>query len=46
MRGSKISLSLAVTMRSENIVHLVLAKVPGGPAGVKAFHYLQCPNTV
>jgi alkylation response protein AidB-like acyl-CoA dehydrogenase len=42
--GSKMWTSAAVHEMSENIVHLVLAKTPGGPAGVKSISLLLVPR--
>ena len=44
MRGSKIYISGGDHELSENIVHLVLAKVPGGPAGVKGISLFAVPK--
>ena len=44
MRGSKIYISGGDHELSENIVHLVLGKVPGGPAGVKGISLFAVPK--
>lgn len=44
IRGSKIYISGGDHELSENIVHLVLAKVPGGPAGVKGISLFAVPK--
>jgi butyryl-CoA dehydrogenase len=42
--GSKMWISCAEHDISENIVHLVLAKIPGGPAGVKGISLFVVPK--
>jgi alkylation response protein AidB-like acyl-CoA dehydrogenase len=44
IKGSKIYISGGEHELSDNIVHLVLAKVPGGPAGVKGISLLAVPK--
>ncbi|MDN6275918.1 MAG: acyl-CoA dehydrogenase, partial [Psychrobacter sp.] len=44
VKGSKIYISAGDHELSENIVHLVLAKVPGGPAGVKGISLFAVPK--
>ncbi|WP_296203258.1 acyl-CoA dehydrogenase [Psychrobacter sp. UBA3962] len=44
IRGSKIYISGGDHELSDNIVHLVLAKVPGGPAGVKGISLFVVPK--
>ena len=44
--GNKMWISAGDHDLSENIVHLVLAKVPGGPAGVKGISLFVVPKTV
>jgi butyryl-CoA dehydrogenase len=44
--GNKMWISAGDHDLSENIVHLVLAKVPGGPAGVKGISLFIVPKTV
>nr|WP_136252332.1 acyl-CoA dehydrogenase [Ningiella ruwaisensis] len=44
LKGSKIYISGGEHELSENIVHLVLAKVPGGPAGVKGISLFVVPK--
>uniref|UniRef100_A5WE63 Acyl-CoA dehydrogenase domain protein n=1 Tax=Psychrobacter sp. (strain PRwf-1) TaxID=349106 RepID=A5WE63_PSYWF len=44
IRGSKIYISGGDHELAENIVHLVLAKVPGGPAGVKGISLFAVPK--
>ncbi len=44
--GNKMWISAGEHELSENIVHLVLAKVPGGPAGVKGISLFVVPKTV
>ncbi|MGR8947841.1 MAG: acyl-CoA dehydrogenase [Gammaproteobacteria bacterium] len=42
--GNKMWISAAEHELSENIVHLVLAKIPGGPAGVKGISLFIVPK--
>jgi alkylation response protein AidB-like acyl-CoA dehydrogenase len=42
--GNKMWISAGEHELSENIVHLVLAKIPGGPAGVKGISLLVVPK--
>jgi alkylation response protein AidB-like acyl-CoA dehydrogenase len=42
--GSKMWISAGDHEMSENIVHLVLAKIPGGPAGVKGISLFVVPR--
>ena len=44
--GNKMWISAGDHDLSENIVHLVLAKVPGGPAGVKGISLFIVPKVV
>ena len=44
VKGSKIYISGGDHELSKNIVHLVLAKIPGGPAGVKGISLLVVPK--
>ena len=44
--GNKMWISAGDHELSENIVHLVLAKVPGGPTGVKGISLFVVPKTV
>jgi alkylation response protein AidB-like acyl-CoA dehydrogenase len=44
LRGSKIFISAGDHDLSENIVHLVLAKIPGGPPGVKGISLFIVPK--
>ena len=44
LRGNKIFISGGDHELSENIVHLVLAKIPGGPAGVKGISLFTVPK--
>lgn len=44
IKGSKIYISGGEHELSDNIVHLVLAKVPGGPAGVKGISLFIVPK--
>ncbi|MFC4699238.1 acyl-CoA dehydrogenase [Glaciecola siphonariae] len=44
IKGSKIYISGGEHELSDNIVHLVLAKVPGGPAGVKGISLMVVPK--
>ncbi|MEC5210916.1 alkylation response protein AidB-like acyl-CoA dehydrogenase [Psychrobacter sp. PL15] len=44
VKGSKIYISGGDHELSDNIVHLVLAKVPGGPGGVKGISLLAVPK--
>ncbi|MCW2713890.1 MAG: acyl-CoA dehydrogenase [Frankiales bacterium] len=44
--GNKMWISAGDHELTENIVHLVLAKVPGGPAGVKGISLFVVPKTV
>ena len=44
IKGSKIYISGGEHELSDNIVHLVLAKVPGGPAGVKGISLFVVPK--
>lgn len=44
VKGSKIYISGGEHELSDNIVHLVLAKVPGGPAGVKGISLFVVPK--
>ena len=44
--GNKMWISAGDHDLSENIVHLVLAKVPGGPVGVKGISLFIVPKTV
>ena len=44
--GNKMWISGGDHDLSENIVHLVLARIPGGPAGVKGISLLIVPKTV
>jgi butyryl-CoA dehydrogenase len=44
LKGSKIYISGGEHELSDNIVHLVLAKIPGGPAGVKGISLFIVPK--
>lgn len=44
IKGNKIYISCGEHELSDNIVHLVLAKIPGGPAGVKGISLLVVPK--
>lgn len=44
VKGSKIYISGGEHELSDNIVHLVLAKIPGGPAGVKGISLFVVPK--
>jgi len=44
LRGSKIFISGGDHALSENIVHLVLARIKGAPAGVKGISLFICPK--
>lgn len=44
IKGNKIFISGGEHELSDNIVHLVLAKIPGGPAGVKGISLLAVPK--
>ncbi len=44
LKGSKIYISGGEHELSSNIVHLVLAKIPGGPAGVKGISLFVVPK--
>lgn len=44
IKGSKIYISGGDHELSDNIIHLVLAKVPGGPGGVKGISLLAVPK--
>ncbi|MFL6621474.1 MAG: acyl-CoA dehydrogenase [Sulfurifustis sp.] len=44
LRGNKIFISAGDHELTENIVHLVLAKIPGGPAGVKGISLFIVPK--
>ncbi len=44
LKGSKIYISGGEHELSDNIVHLVLAKIPGGPAGVKGISLFAVPK--
>ncbi|MBP2280665.1 butyryl-CoA dehydrogenase [Psychrobacter sp. PL19] len=44
VKGSKIYISGGDHELSDNIIHLVLAKVPGGPGGVKGISLLAVPK--
>ncbi len=44
IRGNKMWISGGEHELSENIVHLVLAKIPGGPAGVKGISLFIVPR--
>jgi butyryl-CoA dehydrogenase len=44
IRGSKIFISAGDHELSENIVHLVLARIPGGPPGVKGISLFTVPK--
>ena len=44
VRGNKMWISTAEHELSENIVHLVLAKIPGGPPGVKGISLFIVPK--
>jgi butyryl-CoA dehydrogenase len=44
VKGSKIYISGGEHELSRNIVHLVLAKIPGGPAGVKGISLFAVPK--
>ncbi|MDN5565265.1 MAG: acyl-CoA dehydrogenase [Psychrobacter sp.] len=44
IKGSKIYISGGDHELSENIVHLVLAKIPGGPSGVKGISLFVVPK--
>jgi butyryl-CoA dehydrogenase len=44
IRGAKMWISGGDHELSENIVHLVLAKIPGGPAGVKGISLFVVPR--
>ena len=42
--GSKIFISAGEHDLTENIVHIVLARIPGALKAPKVFHYLLCRN--
>jgi alkylation response protein AidB-like acyl-CoA dehydrogenase len=44
LRGTKMWISAGEHELSDNIVHLVLAKIPGGPAGVKGISLFIVPR--
>ncbi|MDQ2959075.1 MAG: acyl-CoA dehydrogenase [Actinomycetota bacterium] len=44
--GNKMWISAGEHELAENIVHLVLAKIPGGPAGVKGISLFIVPRTL
>jgi alkylation response protein AidB-like acyl-CoA dehydrogenase len=44
LRGSKMFISAGDHEVTENIVHLVLAKIPGAPDGVKGISLFICPK--
>ena len=44
--GNKMWISAGDHELTENIVHLVLAKIPGGPAGVKGISLFIVPKVV
>ncbi len=44
LTGQKIYISAGDHELTENIVHMVLAKIPGGPAGVKGISLFICPK--
>ncbi len=44
--GNKMWISAGEHELSENIIHLVLAKIPGGPAGVKGISLFLVPKVV
>ena len=44
LRGNKIFISAGDHELGENIVHLVLARIPGGPAGVKGISLFIVPK--
>lgn len=44
IKGSKLYISAGEHELSSNIVHLVLAKIPGGPAGVKGISLFVVPK--
>ena len=44
LHGNKMWISGGEHQLTENIVHLVLAKIPGGPAGVKGISLFICPK--
>lgn len=44
LKGSKIYISGGEHELSDNIVHLVLAKIPGGPSGVKGISLFVVPK--
>jgi len=44
LKGQKIYISAGDHELTENIVHMVLAKIPGGPAGVKGISLFICPK--
>ncbi len=44
IKGSKLYISAGEHELSDNIVHLVLAKIPGGPAGVKGISLFVVPK--
>ncbi|MDO6538019.1 acyl-CoA dehydrogenase [Alteromonas stellipolaris] len=44
VKGSKLYISAGEHELSDNIVHLVLAKIPGGPAGVKGISLFVVPK--
>ncbi|HEX8003628.1 MAG TPA: acyl-CoA dehydrogenase [Mycobacteriales bacterium] len=46
LRGSKMWISAGEHDLGENIVHLVLAKVPGSPAGVKGISLFAVPKVL
>ncbi|MCX6463474.1 MAG: acyl-CoA dehydrogenase [Pseudonocardiales bacterium] len=46
LRGTKMWISGGEHDLSENIVHLVLAKIPGGPAGVKGISLFLVPRVL
>lgn len=44
VRGQKIFITWGEHDLSENIIHLVLARLPGAPAGVKGISLFVCPK--
>jgi 3-(methylthio)propanoyl-CoA dehydrogenase len=46
LRGTKIFITWGEHDMAENIVHLVLARVPGAPQGVKGISLFLCPKVL
>jgi alkylation response protein AidB-like acyl-CoA dehydrogenase len=44
--GEKIFISAGEHDMAENIVHIVLARLPNAPKGIKGFHCLLCQNSM